>query len=788
MNTPKSPNKPLPEAPEKTIPHPTRTHRSSHSGVEASAQGSRTKASSSSYSEQTIAVKRVEPVMRVMSSELRKPMKSPKSSTSREAPETAPLVKSSSSTSPTPNSTLSRRESFSERTRSITRKFSFFKDDKDNKQHNPDPATQNAQIHEPTGGFPLSSPTRRSSSRKANAVSVSAYSTSPTSPKKALESPIRWEANTQNISKLGEPVPSQSAYAKMDFLPAQPALSPLTDKSFTFGEDFRFPTHSRSSSHKYLTPSISRYEAEHKNSEPSLSHEVYPSVGGAIKPSDKPPRPTRDVLEASTEKSSIPAGAYQGTDWNTKNSPRGLKSTESDRIYHDGSHQPQKPPITNLEGAGTSTVSLLLGPQQNPQVIQGPTSPAITELEAPLPPSHPLLLEPRHLKHFASKTPPPSPPIQPARDLPLRHYRSQEQISAPGGSLRKDEPLVIAEPSNSRGASSQVSPDIKAVRSESSFTTTLLPATPQSFVPSSSTIRLIAVPSSEIPTTKSANQLHNSPTAIPPILDRVSSPKEGSKLVSNLQPESPAARGVDPNNVVVVPSKTDNLEAPKSPPQQLSSGLPAPDLFPSTYYKASATRNAPFFLSPNSSTALIDFLATTPPSTHPEPQLISQSSKINNVPTTSQESNDAGHNVEHAAAAPSSPGVRGAATISSLPHSTHGPTLAFSLNSVPPPTSAQPLAIVEKTPKWKKMFGARGAARQKSSKTGPEVIIVGKGEWYKIDRKKKQKGQSSTQADGPDVIGNAGLADQKPTTTVGTGIMGTGKDGVWISGENFLKS
>ena len=86
------------------------------------------------------------------------------------------------------------------------------------------------------------------------------------------------------------------------------------------------------------------------------------------------------------------------------------------------------------------------------------------------------------------------------------------------------------------------------------------------------------------------------------------------------------------------------------------------------------------------------------------------------------------------------------------------------------------------------MFGVRGTTKQKNPKAEPEVVVVGKGEWYKIDRKKKQKGQSSTQAGGQEVNGNPRLMDHKPTTTIGTGIMGSGKDAVWISGKNFVKS
>ena len=798
MNTPKSPNKPLPEAPEKAAPRPTRTHRSSHSGAESSTkgskpQGSRTKASSSSsFSEQAVAVKRVEPVMRVMSSELKKSVKRSESSVSGEASEGAPRVKSGSSIPPTPTSTLSRRESLSERTRSITRKFSIFKDAKDDKQHHSDSATQHTQVHEMTGDFPLSSPTHRSSSRKINTASPSAYSTSPTSLKKAPESPIKWETNAQTTSKSREHLPPQSASEKTDFLPAQPALSPLTDKSFTFGEEFRFPTHSRSSSHQYTTPSVNRHEVEHTNKPSSLSQEVYQTRVDTNQPSVEPPRPPQDKLAASAELPSVAAGTYPDTESNPDHSSGGLKSTESDSKILNGSHQPQKLPMANVEGAETSADSQLTSPQENIQIVPGSMSQAMTELEAPLPPSHPLLQEARHQKHFTSKTRPPSPETQPVRDLPLRHYRSHEQMPTSGVSLTKDGPLVRAEPSSSQETSTQPPSDIKAEQCESSSKAPSSPAAPQFFVPFSSD-RPVAVVSSESPAANGASQLSNSSSDVPPVLDSVSNPNESSKPPLSLHSESPAVGTVSPTNTTGVPTQSDHLEASQSPPPQLSPGSPTPDLFPSINYKTSATHNAPFFLSPNSSAALIEFLAAaTPPSTPPEPQVQSQSGKISDIPTTSQESKSPGDNAISAAAAPSSSGVHGAMAVPRLPQSTYGQSSASPPTSAPhphpPPTSAPPSATVEKTSKWKKMFGVRGTNKQKNPKAEPEAVNVGKGEWYKIDRKKKQKGQSSTQAGGLEVNGNARPMDHTPTTTIGTGIMGSGKDAVWISGKNFVKS
>lgn len=748
-----------------------------------------------------------------MSSELKKPMKSSGSTVSREPSEAALRVKSGSSVPPTPTSSSSRRESLSERTRSMTRKFSFFKDAKDDKQQHSETTTQAAQVHEMTGDFPLSSSTRRSSSRKANTASASAYSASPTSlkkapesptkweanvqttSKKAPESPIKWEANLQTTSKSQEHVPSQSAYGKTDFLPAQPALSPLlTDKSFGFGEEFRFPTHSRSSSHQTAMPSINRHEAEHMNKVSSLSQEVYPTVD-TNKSSHEPLRSTQVIVAATAEMPSDSIGAYPDIGSNAGNSSRGLKSTKNDSENLNDSHQPLKSPILISEGTETPTVSQSTSPPGNPQVVPGPTSPVMTELEAPLPPSHPLLQEPRHQKSFTSKTRPPSPDTPPVRDLPLRHYRSHEQMPTAGVMLTREGPSIVADSFAPQAPTMQPLPDIKAGHGESSLKAASSPAVPQFSVRSSS-IRPVAVLGSESPAANDASQRSNSSGGMPPVHESVSDSKESSKSPSSLQAESSGVGAMSTTNTAVVSTKTDHLEASKSSPSQLSPGLSSPDLSFSMNYKTSATHNAPFFLSPNSSAALIDFLAATPPSTPPEPQAQSQSDKISDAPMTSQQNQNLGHNLEPAAADPSSSDVHGTVIAPKLPQSTHGlsstspPTLDPPPPStiVPPSTSAPPSAGVEKTSKWKKMFGVRGASKQKNLKPEPEVVIVGKGEWYKIDRKKKQKGQSSTPAGGQDVNGYIRPTNHKPTTPIGTGIMGTGKDAVWISGKNFVKS
>ena len=574
---------------------------------------------------------------------------------------------------------------------------------------------------------------------------------------------------------------AQSSSKRIDFLPAQPAISPLIEKSFSFGEGGRSQTHSRSSSHQHRIPEAGRPEVEHTNRASPSSHKRYSSIDDTAKHSARLSRPAQNLLEISTKASSGFTGAQQGTEGNPKTSPYEFNPAESSsNNYGGGVHQPLKPVAADSEGAGASPVSLMVSPQSNFQAFQEPISPAVTELEAPLPPSHPLLLEARHEKQLTPKTAPSSPSLQPARDLPLRHYQSQEPVSGSKTSFNKDDPVAITESSNSRRTSAQVSPDIFALLSHSSLTTALFPAPPQSPA-TPSTLRLVTSPDTVNPAARHVNQPSYSSTAAPSVLDSISNSKEESKLPSDLRLEPLAAESAESSHNVNISCKTDDQEISKSPLPQPSSSTAAPDRSTNTQYKTSATHNAPFFLSPNSSSALLDFLATTPPTTPLETQAKSQHGKIDDLIVTSQANDDSTRDVAVArmtAAAPPALEVSDQTTRSKLPPPTREPA----------PAPAPPSASVEKKHKWKKIFGARGAAKQKSTKAEPAMMTVGKSEWYKIDRKKQKAQNPSSKASGQGINGSAGPSSPKPNPNIGRGIMGSGKDAVWISGKNFSKS
>ncbi len=275
-------------------------------------------------------------------------------------------------------------------------------------------------------------------------------------------------------------------------------------------------------------------------------------------------------------------------------------------------------------------------------------------------------------------------------------------------------------------------------------------------------------------TANSAHPVSDPSITTSPVLDIL---MDGSDLLSGLRLDPPAASSVDLTNDINITSKTNDEEDSKTGSQQLPAGSPVPIPSQETEYKTSAMHNAPSFLSPNSSAAVLEFLAMTPPSTPPGIQAGSDADKVDGVPPTIHESSDPDTITEPAAPAkPTTLGIRTETETVNLARSTDGPRLD------------NPSASVEKKPKWKKLFGIRGVTRQKSVETVPEVVVAGRREWFKIDRRKKNKGHSVTAEREQDVNDSSKPAGQKQTSTVETGFMGVGADGVWISGKNFLKS
>lgn len=693
----------------------------------------------------------------------------------------------------------------------MTRKFSFFKDNNE-KDHTHatskhDPHTQQI-LAEP----PLSPALRRLSSRKGDAASLSTYSSSPTSPSKRKASPIIREVSPPHVSKSGEPVPTQSSYGTLSLLPAHPAISPLTESSFMFGLDSRSQPHSRSSSDQKPVPTVIRRDFERANytSHP-LANEVYQNSEGDVSVSRSTLTNVHDGAGSNVKSSPRVDETTHGVEINTNTSHPVLDSAEiKDQRGVGESHEPPAASNTNVEWDVNSAHALLVAAQNSLKHSQRPSSPAISELEAPLPSSHPLLFETRH-SQLPSRTAPSTPPRHPAGDLPLRHYYSQEQFHSSGfNSLRQQETETMPKRSNSllqRGSTQFLPEAVQASITSQSQPTISPPGPPQpsntpsplrlvtdmtniNAEPDNSNIDLKPLTEPELPQSHfsdatggtipnptvlahPSNPIENGVIAVP--TGSATAPADVASIPSSIaMPTDTAAVSTD-----VINNPKNNKPSPTSLPHRTSPSSQEAELTPTTKYKTSATSNIPFYLNPVSSTALVDFLASDPPisSTHPGKQIY-PNTPDNNITAEDTSSPQ-----------PNAPPLQVPTDFGPPLHSSHNETPTIPPESRPEtPHPAPPPPAAEKRPRWKKVFGSRGAARQRSPKT-QEVVIVGKGEWYKIERKKKKShGQSKGSTDLNDTNGAHPAAENPPTATVEAGIVGVGKDGVWISRKNFVKT
>lgn len=162
---------------------------------------------------------------RVASSDSGRPYKTPAEIMARMRDESDPKPA-------VPERAPSRRKSFSERTLSfLRRKPSPDQDIDDDAVSTTNlPIQAHSAKHTPAKGRTpprnaTSPPIRRYSSRKQKAMSMSTYSTSPTSPDNPKESPIDREASPAH-TRGGKPVPTQSTYAQLSLLTMQP-MSPF---------------------------------------------------------------------------------------------------------------------------------------------------------------------------------------------------------------------------------------------------------------------------------------------------------------------------------------------------------------------------------------------------------------------------------------------------------------------------------------------------------------------------------------------------------------------------------
>lgn len=585
------------------------------------------------------------------------------------------------SKSPVPERSASRRRSITEQARSLLRmKPSFQQNDEDSLSNTNLPIQ--SPSGEPTPTDCPSSPTvaRSLSTRKSQAMSMSTYSASPTSPTKSSDF-SRNRVDSPVYTRAGKHVPAQTSYGVL-----------------------AFPAHSRTTS---LDRALSTGSAK------VLGHS-----------------------RTSSLNSPVPAGPAQQMD---------------------------PPARTNLP----------------PMARYAKPVATLDDSEGNVNTAHPLLQKARHTR-FVTKN---------RNDLPLRHYKSQDAFthSNPDLSQRRAEGMAPPKRSssllynpNTRFITSAISGAQTAISSpypnpSSSHETKRSPSPNQphqndsaiSVVTSANTApatsELGVHPAHRSPEPPSASTAASSPSpsttssraeqgATPPPIATVRSPKTSGVMITS--PRAPPPSRVAP----AAPSQLQNTTSPitTNHSRKASKDYP-PESNPK--YKTTATNNTPFYLNPASSQALLDFLASTPPPSPPHPGTRTEP----DTPATASVSGmfhrahvSADNRASGSGPTPPSAVARERGSMDALPRAKTGD------------------GVMREKKGWKKIFRGGGGKMEKQTNG-----VSGSKEM----KQKKERDVYGARTGAQSVDGRIGDVGKG-----GSGYVGLGKDGVWISRKNFAKT
>ncbi|KAL8766428.1 MAG: hypothetical protein Q9209_006804 [Squamulea sp. 1 TL-2023] len=633
---------------------------------------------------------------------------------------------------------------------------------------------------------------KRLSTRRANAISTSTYSASPTSDSKASEGPTSRNITPVLQSESGASKPAHSSYNSISFLPLHPELSPLPD---------------------YSTPS----DADMAYHSGRLRRSSSVNSGTALK--------RNSTLEQSSEirrASSVLSSAQNRTSSHITSNPPSKRSSMGNIVYPRRSSSMNTPNSAPIPDDAGGSVNL----------------------------QHPLLREARHAK-FATTTMPGTPARGSSRDLPLRHYHSQDNFHSIGYAARPREVMLpkrtssllynlpaptspLAHPAL---PSAPLDDDDKLSPAPAQSSATPAPLHVDSRPGTAAVTHNNTATSRSSSSTVGSDGSNDSDGATPPPISLgVRSPTPTTmRLDTNLDPNTrspaPTSPAIKPptSNKSPISSLPKPADATSSPTTQPVADTPK--------FKTSAANNIPFYLNPVSSAALIDFLASTPPPSPPHP------AHSNTDPNAFDTQNLHKNYRREEGTSPVPPGPGGT------------PMLPLSLAQANP-KNAQNTSTTQANKKavWKRMFGAKGssdgsknnasknATLPKSKSTDKDKKPPKQKDQKNPHKKPKrnefeemlnrgglnlpdenQKNQKELQENGHlvrdfgtpapsvrkdvDEMSQVGSTRTGTTTATGTGMdkavsvngskekvgggqsfMGMGKDGMWISRKNFLRT
>lgn len=864
----------------------------------------------------TSSPKEIESISSSKGIESTSPIKEIESAPPRTGTHPTPPEKATETAPPVPARSLSRRTSISERRRSITRKLSFFRDSNNNEKNG---SNNNPPIQEPPTKSTSSSLIRRLSSRRRAAMSMSVYSSNPTTPTKRKESPVPREASPPVVSPTGELVPPQSSYGSISFLPEHPLISPisLTTESEPPSRS-QSRSHSRSqSAHKPVPLAVQSHMDDSTNNIHPLLRKPNQNAGGSFNPCQRPVTASQNEKKSKSSFAHPLVGDSNGSSESTTHTPHAslamtrevrdntvypfnssveygskdtkeynsrspvenrrknvrderhhLKEERGDQAMKDDAH---RSPIENITKSaekdtssqtvekgsettkpGTSSVTAETGKRNTKKDIhQLPLDdndkleqdlirshyllvaamnksennlsdldlaapPPHTENKEPPSPSHPLLLEGRHMK-FTSQLPPLTPPRNPGRDLPLRHYRSQENLQSKDlRAARQDD----AKASHKRSSSlyQRGTPALSSVTSPP-LPTTLSPAPAHSSA-TPSPLHIVSLPlKSELKSNNPNEPLKPSAVSDPLHIEL----PDTSKAATSLSVETDRSLNLQTSeNTIVNPAdkKTSALAETNDPASNaIKNGeMNSPNANPSQTpkYKTSATNNAPFYLNPASSAALLEFLNSTPPPSPPNPNKTQTFPSTNPANSPPAQRDYLSEPISVPIPPPPPPPPPGPPPPAGPPpppgpSPSPGPVVRPSPVKFDPdgPKIIPTSPVAEKKSGWKKMFGigSSNTPTQKKGMIGKGPLIIGEPQPLvveKMDKKEKTKSRGRRNTESLDTgfkrhrkshsgghksdVNGGNQSKNGSGKEAEGGSMGVGKDGVWISRKNFLKT
>ncbi|KAI4243035.1 MAG: hypothetical protein L6R40_003726 [Gallowayella cf. fulva] len=613
---------------------------------------------------------------------------------------------------------------------------------------------------------------KRLSTRRANAISISTYSASPTSTSKPSESPTSRDMTPVQQYESGASKPSHSSYNSISFLPLHPQLSPLPD---------------------YSTP----LEAATVPESDRLRRSTSVNSGTASK-------------RASTVDQQI--------------SVRRSSSVTSDIQNRRSSHFISNP-VSRRSSMGNN-----VHPKRSSSINIPNSAPILDDAGGSVNLQHPLLREARHAK-FNNTTIPSTPARGSSRDLPLRHYHSHNDFHFIGYAARPREvtlpkrtssllynpPAPTSPSAHPALSSAPLDDEDKLSPAPAQSSATPAPLQVNSRPGTAANVRNEPDTTPFSPKTAASDESDDSEGATPPPISR------------GVRSPTPTAMGLDTNidpNIKSPAATSPVVQSPASPSSAKPSSPTTRPVAETTKFKTSATNNIPFYLNPVSSAALIDFLASTPPPSPPHPH------RSNTDPNAFDTQNLYKNYRLEEGKSPVPPGPGGM------------PMLPLSLAQADPKNSSS--AHANKKAVWKRVFGTKGgsgggknlskAAGLPKSEPGnhgkapkPKKAKKGKRDDFEemLDRGGLKlpaeerggsrhdlrenghdgmhavKGMGMGMGMGKDVdemsqvestrtmtttLGNKGANASREKVGGGQSFMGVGKDGMWISRKNFLRT